>query len=79
MKGFSPSRENRDSMMPVSVRVLTAEVMFMRPENSMPNPITMRPTLSAVRKGLPMMNMMPPIRASGARVEGLKNWRNAVR
>ena len=57
-----------------SERALTAEVMFRSPEKSMPKPMAMLPIVRALRTflSMPMIMMMPMMRAMGASEEGWK-------
>ena len=59
-----------------SDRALTAEVIFRRPENRIPNPMAMLPICLALRTrfSIPMIITIPMIRAMGASEEGWKIW-----
>ena len=66
------------STMPLSDRTLTASDMFIRPENRMPKPMIICPILTESLDFIPMIMIMPMIRARGAKVDGFKSCRNQV-
>ena len=65
-------------MTPDSERLLTAPVIFRRPEKRMPKPMAMLPTDLAFLKKLPIISTTPMIRAIGASVEGWRKRRKEV-
>ena len=66
------------SKIPLSDRLVTDPVMFMRPENRMPKPMAIVPMRLEFLNLKPMMSTMPMMRARGASVEGLKNCSQEV-
>ena len=72
MNGLVPRLRNSESNAPLLCRVLTACVMFSSPENRIPNPMQMFPIVLEFLTFIPMIMMMPMIRAIGARLDGLK-------
>ncbi len=64
--------------MPLSDRTLTASAMFISPENRIPKPMMIWPILAESLDFIPMIIIMPMIKARGAKVDGFNNCKNQV-
>ena len=72
------SSNETSSELSVSLIVLTAVLIFIRPTNRMPNPMQMVPALPAACFLTNMIRMMPIVSARGARLSDLKKYRMLV-